>query len=125
MSTRDRFDPERVRGYLERPSWRPRSFSVDVTDHGDEFRVAAELPGLRKQDLDIRVRKDKLQIIADYGEDGEEATYLRRERDRGEVQRVVRLPEPVDEKHVSASYNDGVLRVTLRKLHRPTRIEIT
>jgi len=102
---------------------RAEPFPVDVEDHGDSFLVAAELPGRRKQDLDVAVRKDKLQIVAD-GESEETSAVRRRGRPRGEVRRVIRLPEAVDERRVSASYSDGILWITARKRHRPKRVEV-
>lgn len=102
---------------------RPEPFPVDVEDRGDEFRVSADLPGLRTQDLDVSVRKNRVRIAADFGDP--EGNYRRRERERGEVSRVVRLPVWVDEKHVDASYDDGVLRITLPKRSRPERVAIT
>ncbi|QLG61864.1 Hsp20/alpha crystallin family protein [Halorarum salinum] len=117
--------PPRTRSARERASARPDrpEIPVNVSDRGDEFLVSADLPGLGKQDLDVSARKDRLRIVADLGED-EGGTYLRKERGRGEVRRVVHLPEPIDEEHVSASYNDGILWVTLRKRHRPKQVEI-
>lgn len=99
-------------------------FPVDVADRGEVFVVSASLPGLRKQDLDVRVRKDRVQIVADFGEDDVEGSYHRRERQRGERQRIVRLPERVDERRASAMFEDGVLQVTLRK-RRPKRVRVT
>jgi len=89
---------------------------VDVEDRGREFVVTADLPGLRKQDVDIAVRKDRVRIAADFESDPD-GRYLRRGRDRasGERVRVLRLPQRVDEKRVSATFQDGVLRVHLRK----------
>lgn len=105
-----------------RPS-RSEPFPVDVADRGDEFLVSAAVPGLRKQDIDVSVRKNRLRIVADFGDDVE-GTVHRRERPRGTVRRVVTPPKAVDEKHVSASYDAGVLWVTLRKRRRRKRIEI-
>lgn len=111
----------------------PRSdpFPVDVSDRGEEFLVAADLPGLRTQAIDVSVRKDRLRIAADFGDEAgdvgasDSGTYLRRERPRGEVARVVRLPERVDEERVTASYDpDGVLRIVLRKRDRPKRVPV-
>lgn len=98
-------------------------FPVDVEDHGDEFVVSADLPGLRKQDLDVSVRNDRVQITADFGERAE-GRYHRTERERGPARRVVRLPEPVDETRLSAAYDAGVLWVTLPKRDRPKRVDI-
>lgn len=111
------------------PARRPRGgrgppFRVDVEDRGDEFRVVADLPGLRRQDLDVRVRGSRLQIVADFGAATPDGRPLRREREHREVSRVVRLPERVDERHVTASYVAGVLRVHLRKRRRPRRIPV-
>lgn len=99
-------------------------FPVDVADRGDEFRVTADLPGLRKQDIDVTVRKDRLRIAADFGHEDTEGRIKRRERPRGEVARVLRLPQRVDERRVSAAYEDGVLWVTLRKRDRPKRVAV-
>ena len=92
------------------------AFAVDVEDRGREFVVSADLPGLRTQDIDVTVKKDRVRIAADF-EDDEDGRYLRRGRERasGERVRVLRLPQRVDEKRVSASFQDGVLRVHLRK----------
>ncbi|MFB6108441.1 MAG: Hsp20/alpha crystallin family protein [Haloplanus sp.] len=98
------------------------SFPVDVADHGETFVVTADLPGLRTQDVDVSVRKDRVRIVADFGDD--EGAYLRRERRRGGVSRVIRLPDAVDERRVSASYHDGLLRVTLRKRSQPRRVDV-
>ncbi|RLM53925.1 Hsp20/alpha crystallin family protein [Halobellus sp. Atlit-31R] len=96
---------------------------VDVADRGDRFLVSADLPGFRTQDIDVTVRKDRLRIVADPAEETD-GTYRRRERGSGTRRRVIRLPEPVDEKHVSASYTDGILWITLKKRAQPKRVEI-
>lgn len=101
---------------------RRASFPIDIADRGDEFLVSAELPGYRKQQFDIAVRGNRLRIAA--GEEEEEPGTGRRRPARGAVRRVVRLPEAVDEKRVSATYNDGILWVTLKKRRRSRRVEI-
>jgi len=107
---------------------RPRAFPVDVEERGDEFRVSAELPGLRTQDIDVRVRKNRLQIDANYGEADEDGggTYLRRERGRegGLRRRTITFPAPIDESAVSASYVGGVLRVHLAKRRTGRRVPV-
>ncbi|WP_336036975.1 Hsp20/alpha crystallin family protein [Halobacterium yunchengense] len=125
MPQRKRRLPDSVVTRLRGTDDRPAPFPVDVEDRGDEFVVSAELPGLRKQDLDVSVDGDRLRIAADFGGD-DGGTYRRqeRDRDRGELRRVVRLPERVDEKRVSASYDRGVLWVTLKKRNRPKRVEL-
>ena len=93
------------------------SIPVDVIDRPREYLVTADLPGLDTQAIDLRVRKDKLQIVADFGDDAG-GTYRHRERERGVVNRVIQLPERIDENRVTASYDAGILRVRLRKRDR-------
>lgn len=106
----------------DRSTDRPDPFPVDVTDRGDAFLVPAELPGLRTRALDVAVGGDRLRIGADFGDDA--GTSLRRERDRGIASPTIAPPEPVDEDHVSASDDDGGLRVTPGKRRRPRRVEV-
>lgn len=108
-------------GPRRRAAPRPASFPIDVVDRGDEYLVSADLPGYRKRQLDLTVRGDRLRIAA-TDEEAEPGTDRRRRR--GSVRRVVRLPETIDEKRVSASYDDGILRVTLRKRPRSRRVDI-
>lgn len=123
MVLRKRTPRERVSSLVNRSTTRSGTFPVDIVDRGEELLVEIEVPGVRKQDLDVSVRKDKLQVAVDYGDD-ESVTYLRRERDRGEKRQVIRLPAPVDEDRVSASYNDGILRVTLRRRGQSKHIQV-
>lgn len=113
----------RMRRPAETPTERSEPFPVDVEDRGDEFRVSADLPGLDKQNMDISVRKNRVHITADYRDDPD-GDYHRRERNQGVLSRIVQLPEWVDEKHVIASYDNGVLRIRLRKRRRARRVDI-
>ncbi|WP_254533798.1 Hsp20/alpha crystallin family protein [Natrinema gelatinilyticum] len=76
---------------------------VDITEQRDEILVGAELPGLRKQDIDVSVSGNTLTIEA--------------EREGDPITRTVDLPEPIVPNRVDASYEDGVLWLTLRKQH--------
>ncbi|MGB9986845.1 Hsp20/alpha crystallin family protein [Salarchaeum japonicum] len=92
--------------------------AVDVEDTGDAFVVTADLPGFAKDDIDIRLRDDTLQIDATHEESPEDSVedeYIRRERSKRSVTRSLALPESVDEDAVSASFNNGVLTVELPK----------
>jgi len=96
---------------------------VDVLDRGDEFIVTVDLPGARTQDIDLRVERDRLQIeVTAREEPGGEA--IRRERRQTPLRRTIQLPAWVDERHTSATYRDGVLRVRLRKRDGPRSIEV-
>ena len=92
--------------------------SVDVADQGDQLVVTADLPGFSGDDIDLRVERENLTISAEYeSEESEEtAQFHRQERRHESVRRQLSLPEAVDAENASASYNNGVLTVTLPKL---------
>jgi HSP20 family protein len=90
---------------------------VDVEDRGDAFVVSADLPGYEKSDVDIRLSGDSLTLSASREVETSEADaeFVRRERSSESVSRSVRLPGRVDETATEATYENGVLRVTLPK----------
>ncbi|MFB6068816.1 MAG: Hsp20/alpha crystallin family protein [Halobacterium sp.] len=93
---------------------------VDVEDLPDEYVVTADLPGFEKADIEVELADETLRIAADRetaAESEEAGHYVRRERSRESMSRSVSLPEPVDEDGVSARFKNGVLTVTLPKLH--------
>lgn len=93
------------------------SVDIDLADHGDEFVVTADLPGFRKEDIQVQCTDDQLTIRAEKESETElgEENYLRRERSTEQMQRSVSLPEPVDADGVSAKFRNGVLSITLPK----------
>lgn len=93
------------------------SVDIDLADHGDEFVVTADLPGFEKENINVQCTDDQLTIRAEKESETEanEENYLRRERATEQMQRSVRLPEPVDADGVSAKFQNGVLSVTLPK----------
>jgi len=100
---------------------------VSVFNDGEDFVVVAELPGVRKEDLDLQVRGDTLRIkgkksVAYEGE----ASVHRRERGAGEFDRTLTLPAQLDAAKVSAEYRDGVLTVRLPRAEseRPRSVAI-
>ena len=74
---------------------------IDVTESDKQIRVVADLPGVADDDIDLTVRGRRLRIRA--------------ESDRREYDERVRLPGRVDTESASASYNNGVLEVTLTR----------
>jgi len=90
---------------------------VDVRDGDGEFVVTADLPGYEKDDIGVTFADRTLRIETDHEThtEIEEAEYVRRERSHESVSRSVRLPEPVGEDGVSATFSNGVLTVTLEK----------
>ena len=96
-----------------------RGMAIDVAEHDDSLVVVADLPGFEKDDIDLKIAGQTLTIVAERemeSESGdEESEYLRRERRSESIRRSIRLPVDVDEAGASASYQNGVLTVTLPK----------
>jgi HSP20 family protein len=92
---------------------------VDVADTGEELVVSADVPGFDTEDIDVSVKDRQLTIAAEHSEateaEDEETHYYRRERTKRAATRTVTLPAAVDESGASASYEHGVLTVTLPK----------
>jgi HSP20 family protein len=92
---------------------------VDVEERDDAFVVTADLPGFDREEIDVTLREDTLELSASHEETEETGTetaageYVRRERRRSDVSRSVYLPEPVDREGTTATYENGVLTVTL------------
>ena len=105
-------------------------YGVDVREDADHIYVEAELPGYRKDEIDITLENQTLTISAERksekteGEKGED--YLLRERSYSRFLRSFTLPPTVDDQKVDAKLNDGVLTITLNKREetKPRRIEV-
>lgn len=91
--------------------------AVDVEDRRDAYAVRADLAGYDRDDIDVEVGDGYLSITAERRSDAETTTgeYVRRERTRETVSRRLDLPGPVAVDEASATYNNGVLTVTLPK----------
>lgn len=96
--------------------------NADVAEGTEDVTVTVDIPGFDKSDIDVAVKDDVLTIAAEHSESteqtgpgDEDVTYHRRERRRS-VSRRIRLPSEVEESEASATYNNGVLTVTLPKL---------
>jgi HSP20 family protein len=103
-------------------------FRVDVCENEQAYTVKAELPGVKKDDINISIDGDQVAITAECKnekevKDGERV--LRTERYYGKLQRAFQLGQPVDEETASAKYADGVLEVTLPKKVAPQAKRVT
>jgi HSP20 family protein len=100
----------------------PLTAHMDVKETDKEIVVEAELPGIDDKDISLSLQDGILTIKGEkkLERDEEKENYRMMERRHGSFQRSVRLPETVDEDKVEASFNNGVLKVSLPK--RPEAI---
>lgn len=101
---------------------------VDVQDRESDILVRAELPGVKKDDLDISVSEGSVTLKAETRhekEEGEEGgDYYRREITAGSFARTIALPGDVDADNAKARFEDGVLELTLPKREQAKRKRI-
>jgi HSP20 family protein len=93
-------------------------FRVDVTENESAYRLHAEIPGVKKDEIQITVDGDTVAISAEVKHEKDAKNgdrVLRNERYYGKVYRAFTLGQPVDETATAARYADGVLEVTLPK----------
>lgn len=105
--------------------WAP---AVDLTEDGDQFVLKAELPGLKKEDIQLSVEDGVLKLSGERksASSETEGTLIRSERFTGRFERAFTLPTPVDVAKVRARYEDGILTVDLPKLEeaKPRQIQV-
>jgi HSP20 family protein len=98
------------------PGWTP---PVDLYETPAEFVLTAELPGLKRDQIDIHVEETRIAIrgarSSAPGRDIPCEQYHRVERGHGQFSRAFSLPEPIDTEAVIAELKDGVLTVTIPK----------
>jgi HSP20 family protein len=101
--------------------------SVDVIDRDEEVVVRAEVPGYKKEDIEISVADSSLTIKGETKTEEKEAKgdYYRCEISRGAFARTVSLPAAVDDSKAKASMKDGVLELTLPKMEKSKRHTIS
>jgi HSP20 family protein len=133
---------DRFSGPFSMPSWRrmldraptlsdETSFtfaapSVEVTEDDKEFKIAAELPGLEAEDIEVSITGDTLVLTGEKKRETEkkEKNYHISERAYGSFQRAFALPEGVDRDKIAANLAKGVLTITLPKTaeaQKPTK----
>lgn len=104
-------------------------YGVDIREDGDHLVVEAELPGFKKEEIDITLENQTLTISAERKEmtqDQPQGDFLLNERRYSRFLRSFTLPPTVDEKSVQAKLEDGVLTVVLNKREetKPRKIAV-
>lgn len=111
----------------ESRDWTP---AVDIQETDDAFLATADLPGLKKDDIDVSLEDGVLTIAGErrfVNEEEEGKTFRRIERAYGTFRRSFTLPQGVDAEDVEAKFEDGVLHLTMPKspTAKPRKIAIS
>jgi len=126
-----------MEGFFEPYGWRRPFFSdfdekfdvfpkVDILDRDDKLVVRADVPGIKKEDLDITISGDRLIIEAkrDYEEEEKQEEFVRHEMAYGRLYRSVLLPSEVLGDEARAELEDGVLEIFLPKVEATTPYKV-
>jgi HSP20 family protein len=95
-------------------TWHP---SVDISENENAYVLKAELPGVKREDINIDINNKTLTLKGEkkFEEKTEKENHVRVERSYGSFSRTFALSDKVDTENVKASYKDGVLEITLPK----------
>jgi HSP20 family protein len=141
MANVTRFDPfndivdDLFRGFFVRPvSYDARGaletsrLKVDVSERNGAYLVTADLPGVKKEDIQVAIDGAQVTLSAEIRREREVAEgerVLHTERSFGKVSRSFSLPQELDEARAEAKFRDGVLELTLPKKAAAARKSIT
>ncbi|WP_155059491.1 Hsp20/alpha crystallin family protein [Streptomyces blattellae] len=105
-------------------AWSP---AADMRETDNAYVIEAELPGIKRDDIDIEMSERELRITGEYQERAREGTVRRSTRRGGRFEYRALLPADLSPDEVSATLHDGVLTVTVPKAQatKPRHIEIT
>ena len=113
------YNPFRELEEMSRSFWNDTeltAFRTDIKKQDGNYILEAELPGFKKEDISIDIDKDCLTISAEHkseeNEDDKDKGFIRRERYYGSYSRSFNI-KGIDADAISASYNDGVLSLTM------------
>lgn len=114
----DRWFDELARGLPGLESLRAGHPKVEVFETDENVFVNAELPGVESKDVDVRVFPHEVRIKAERRQEQEfkEDRFYRSERYYGSISRNIPLPEEIDSDRATASFKNGILKLTLPKV---------
>jgi HSP20 family protein len=130
-----RFDPfnelvdDLFKGFLVRPvAYEGRGMKVEIAEKNGAYSLSAELPGVRKEDIQVTIDGAQVTLAAEVKREKEvthDERVLHTERAFGKVSRSFALPQEVDEAKAEAKFRDGILELTLPKKAAATRKQVT
>lgn len=139
MADITRYDPfgdidEFFKGFFVRPmrfeleGAQPMRMRVDITRSDNAYTVRAEMPGVKKDDIEVTIDGNEVTVSGEVRKESEEKKgeeVIRSERYYGKISRSFTLPHEVDEAKASAKYSDGVLKLTLPVKAKATSKKLT
>jgi HSP20 family protein len=124
----DRFFPSREQeqeGSSPQAVWRPR---MDLIETEEDYRLHLDMPGMSKDDIKISYQDNELVVSGERTSKraNEDEEFVRVERSFGQFRRAFTLPRTVDAENIRATYDSGVLTVTVPKAEtvKPRQIDI-
>lgn len=102
-------------------TWAP---SVDIIETEDGYLLYAELPGVRREDIQLQAQDGRLELAGLRRPLGENRNFLRMERSYGPFRRAFDLGTPVDTEKIAASFQKGVLKIQVPKRAAGQRIQV-
>jgi HSP20 family protein len=128
MANITRFDPftdpfeDLFRRVLRPMRWeaeeQPLQIKVDVEEDDKTYKVKAEVPGVKKEDINVQIERNQVSISAESKREKEvkeKGNIVRSERYYGSLFRSFSLAQDIDQAGASAKYTDGILELTLPK----------
>jgi HSP20 family protein len=108
-----------------------RTPPMDIADLGDKYEMHVEMPGIPKDDINIEVTPNGIEISAEHKktEEDKDKNWLRQERSSVRYYRSLELPEELKTDKIDAELKDGILKISMPKVepkpeHKPRKINI-
>lgn len=119
----DLFDLCLSRWPVDRDCCNGLSFDVDMAEDDNSYLVKAEIPGIKKEDINILVENGYLSVEFTKQKEKEDNgnNYRLQERQYGKYQRTFTLPKNIDDKSISAELKDGILTLNIKKAETAKR----
>lgn len=104
-------------------AWAPR---VDIYEKDNNLVIEAEIPGARKEDIEVKVKDNSVVIRGEVKreEEKKEENYYRSERFYGRFERVLPLPTDVKVEEAKASFENGILKLSIPKTTQEKEIKV-
>lgn len=99
---------------------------IDISETDDQFLITAEVPGVKKEDINVNLENGRLTISGErsFKEEEKDKKFHRVETKFGSFRRSFQLPDNIDEDSIDASYTDGMLRIGITKTENEEKKKI-